>query len=170
MDRFQEAERLAAEGGLSFAEAMRMLAGADVTKDAVATSADPEWSRVVAGPWLAETLKGLRSPGGLDEGRSRCATCTARCGPTSRSASAGCTCSRSLGLGACLADDMGLGKTIQVLALLLVHAARAGRQAAAEPAGGAGLAARQLGGGDRALRAEAQGPDRASVGDAGRAS
>ena len=69
----------------------------------------------------------------------------------------------SLGLGACLADDMGLGKTIQVLALLLVlrrrHASGAredvrGDDAAHQPAGRAGIAAGQLGRGDRALRAE----------------
>ena len=71
-----------------------------------------------------------------------------------------------LGLGACLADDMGLGKTIQVLALLLVEKAACAR-APAEPAGGAGLAAGQLGGGDRALRPQPEGCDRASLGDAG---
>ena len=47
-----------------------------------------------------------------------------------------------LGLGACLADDMGLGKTIQVLSLLLVLEGPARCTAAAEPAGGAGIAAR----------------------------
>ena len=58
-----------------------------------------------------------------------------------------------LGLGACLADDMGLGKTIQVLSLLLVQRqAQKRRDAGALPAGGAGFAAGQLGGGNRALR------------------
>ena len=75
-----------------------------------------------------------------------------------------------LGLGACLADDMGLGKTIQVLSLLLVSQAPADGAAAAEPAGGAGLAAGQLGVGDRTLRAGVEGADRASIGAAGRAS
>ena len=69
MDRFREAEALAAQNGLSFAEAMRMLAGAAVTgEDPAATDAD--WSRVTAGPWLAETLKALRS-GGRRRSRSR---------------------------------------------------------------------------------------------------
>ena len=45
MARFQEAERLAAEGGLSFAEAMRLLAGADVTQE---RSRDRRRSRMVA--------------------------------------------------------------------------------------------------------------------------
>ena len=75
-----------------------------------------------------------------------------------------------LRLGACLADDMGLGKTIQVLSLLLVLKDERGRRAQAEPAGGAGLAARQLGRGDRALRAEPEGARGPSLGDAGRRS
>ncbi len=64
---------------------------------------------------------------------------------------------------------MGLGKTIQVLALLLVQRhAEPADAAAALPAGGAGLAAGQLGGGDRALRPRSAGADRASLGDDGR--
>ena len=58
-----------------------------------------------------------------------------------------------LGLGACLADDMGLGKTIQVLSLLLVLRSSAEAIRASRAPGRAGVAARQLGGGDRALRA-----------------
>ena len=49
------------KGGLSFGEAMRLLAGAHVPGDIVAASA-PDWSQVVAGPWLAQTLAGLRDP------------------------------------------------------------------------------------------------------------
>ncbi|MBI5525188.1 MAG: DEAD/DEAH box helicase [Deltaproteobacteria bacterium] len=120
MERFQEAERLAAAGGLSFAEAMRMLAGADVTKDGAAIGADPDWSRIVAGPWLAETLKGLRSPEGLakiDPGRKLRGTLR----PYQQVGVRWLHLLSKLGLGACLADDMGLGKTIQVLSLLLVQ-------------------------------------------------
>ena len=119
MGRFQQAERLAAEGGLSFAEAMRMLAGTDVTKDAVANGADPKWSRVLAGPWLSETLKGLRSPEALekvDPGRELHGTLR----PYQQVGVRWLHLLSRLGLGACLADDMGLGKTIQVLSLLLV--------------------------------------------------
>jgi non-specific serine/threonine protein kinase len=118
MSRFRQAERLAADGGLSFAEAMRMLTGAGVTEGG-ATGADPDWSRVVAGPWLAQVLKGLRSPDELDSvdpgselhGALR---------PYQEIGVRWLHLLSRLGLGACLADDMGLGKTIQVLALLLV--------------------------------------------------
>jgi superfamily II DNA or RNA helicase len=122
MSRFEKAERVASSNGLSFAEAMRMLAGADIAQGSEAERADPDWSRVVAGPWLAETLKGLRSPEGL-----------ARSGPAHELRGklrpyqeVGVRWLRllsRLGLGACLADDMGLGKTIQVLALLLAERA-----------------------------------------------
>jgi non-specific serine/threonine protein kinase len=120
MDRFRGAERLAAEGGLTFAEAMRTLAGANVTKDEAAAGVDPDWSRVIAGPWLAETLKGLRSPEGLakvDPGRELHGTLR----PYQHVGVRWLHLLSRLGLGACLADDMGLGKTIQVLSLLLVR-------------------------------------------------
>ncbi len=122
MARFQEAERLASERGLSFAEAMRMLAGADVGadgEDGGAAGADLDWSRVVAGPWLAETLAGLRAPDELakvNPGRELHGTLR----PYQEVGLRWLHLLARLGLGACLADDMGLGKTVQVLALLLV--------------------------------------------------
>ncbi len=119
MAQFQEAERIATKDGLTFAEAMRMLAGADVTEDAAAAGADPAWSRVVAGPWLAETLKGLRAPEELakiDPGRELRGTLR----PYQQVGVRWLHLLARLGLGACLADDMGLGKTIPVLWLLLL--------------------------------------------------
>jgi non-specific serine/threonine protein kinase len=119
MDRFQQAERLASRGGLSFAEAMRLLAGAQVGKDDGAAGADADWSSVVAGPWLSETLKGLRSPDALAEvepGRELRGTLR----PYQEVGVRWLHLLARLGLGACLADDMGLGKTLQVLSLLLV--------------------------------------------------
>ena len=127
MERFQQAERLATDAGLTFADAMRMLAGTDIAKDDHATGADPDWSRVVAGAWLAETLKGLRSPEGLagaDPGRELHGTLR----PYQQVGLRWLHFLSRLGLGACLADDMGLGKTIQVLALLLVQRALPGKK------------------------------------------
>ena len=125
MERFQEAERVAAKSGLGFAEAMRMLSGADIAKDGASDRADPGWSRVVAGLWLAETLKALRSPEGLakvDPGRGLHGTLR----PYQQVGVRWLHLLSRLGLGACLADDMGLGKTIQVLSLLLAYRAEAG--------------------------------------------
>jgi len=118
MERFREVERTAVERGLGFAEAMRLLAGAEVNSSETEV-ANTDWSQVVAGSWLQETLQGLRGPEGLaqiDPGQ-------ALQGTLRHYQQVGVRwlyLLARLGLGACLADDMGLGKTIQVLALLLV--------------------------------------------------
>lgn len=126
LDEFRAVETAAATDGLSFGEAMRLLAGAHVPGDVVAATA-PDWSLVVAGPWLAKTLAGLRDPAQLaklDPGAALKATLR----PYQQAGVRWLHLLSSLGLGACLADDMGLGKTMQVLALLLVMRARAGRE------------------------------------------
>ena len=118
IERFGEVERTAAKNGISFGEAMRMVAGADVGADGARGTSDPNWAQVVAGPWLAETLKGLRSPEGLtriDPG----AALHGNLRPYQQVGVRWLYLLTRLGLGACLADDMGLGKTIQVLSLLL---------------------------------------------------
>ena len=118
LDEFRAVEAAAAKGGLSFGEAMRLVAGAHVPGDTVADSS-PDWSHVVAGPWLAKTLAGLRDPdqlAQLDPGDALKATLR----PYQQAGVRWLHLLSSLGLGACLADDMGLGKTMQVLALLLV--------------------------------------------------
>ena len=123
MERFQEVERTAAEQGLPFAEAMRLLAGADISPDDVSPdgtiAGHIDWAQVVAGPWLAETLNGLRGPSGLaqvDPGEALKGVLR----PYQQVGLRWLYLLTKLGFGACLADDMGLGKTIQVLALLLV--------------------------------------------------
>jgi non-specific serine/threonine protein kinase len=97
---------------------MRLVAGVKLEEESVEAQ-DPDWSTVSAGPWLAETLKDLRSPEGLariDPGTALLATLR----PYQQAGVRWLYLLHRLGLGACLADDMGLGKTIQVLALLLV--------------------------------------------------
>jgi non-specific serine/threonine protein kinase len=115
---FGEIERKATDEGISFGEAMRMVAGTDVAADGDSASADAEWAHVAAGPWLAETLQGLRSPEGLariDPGPALRGTLR----PYQQAGLQWLYLLTNLGIGGCLADDMGLGKTIQVLALLL---------------------------------------------------
>jgi superfamily II DNA or RNA helicase len=118
MERFRAIERQATENGLPFAEAMRLIAGASLEGN-VEASGGPGWSEVVAGDWLAETLRGLRQPEGLarvDAGTALKTTLR----PYQQAGVRWLYLLTRLGLGACLADDMGLGKTIQTLALLLV--------------------------------------------------
>ncbi len=117
LKRFEAIGQAAAEHGLSFAEAMRLVAGA--TLDQAGDAADADWATISAGPWLAKTLQGLRQPEGLaqvDPGAELKATLR----PYQEAGLRWLYLLTRLRLGACLADDMGLGKTIQVLALLLV--------------------------------------------------
>ncbi len=119
LDHFQKIEQAAARNGLSFGEAMRMFAGADVAPDGATASADADWAQVVAGPWLRETLQGLRSPERL-AGAEPGAALRGTLRPYQEVGVRWLYFLSQLGLGGCLADDMGLGKTIQVLAVLLV--------------------------------------------------
>jgi non-specific serine/threonine protein kinase len=116
--RWKAAQRNAADG-LSFLEAMRLLAGADLADGKLETETDREWAGVRAGAWLAETLGELRGARGADQADPGEALRTAL-RPYQREGVRWLWLLSRLGLGGCLADDMGLGKTVQVLALLLL--------------------------------------------------
>jgi non-specific serine/threonine protein kinase len=119
LEQFEAIEARAGADGLSFGEAMRLLAGAAIAGDEAAARGDIDWSQTVAGPWLAQTLAALRHPDGLsrvDPGHLLHGTLRAY----QQTGVQWLHFLTRLGLGACLADDMGLGKTIQVLSLLLV--------------------------------------------------
>ena len=119
LDHWCNVQERAQAGGVSFAEAMRLLAGADLSglsNDGVA-EARPEWSEVVAGKWLTGKLDSLRSPQIRAEIESG-AGLSAELRPYQKFGVQWLWALRSLELGGCLADDMGLGKTIQVLAIL----------------------------------------------------
>ena len=120
LDHWEHVRREADTNGLSFLEGMRLLAGATETAAGDEPRAVEGWSRVEAGTWLAQTLDGLRGPGGLasvDPGADLHGTLR----PYQKVGVSWLSFASSLELGVCLADDMGLGKTIQVLALLLFH-------------------------------------------------
>jgi len=118
LDQWREVRAQALAGGVSFAEAMRLLSGAKLdVPESDEPDEGPAWSEVVAGGWLEAQLEALRSPqvmadiqagAGLD-GTLR---------PYQKAGVQWLWTLWSLGLGGCLADDMGLGKTIQVIALL----------------------------------------------------
>ena len=119
LDEFRAVEQAARETGLNFGEAMRLLAGANVSDAEPAHAAAPDWSHVAAGPWLAQTLQALRHPETLarvDPGDLLKTTLR----PYQQAGVRWLHLLSTLGLGACLADDMGLGKTMQVLALMLI--------------------------------------------------
>ncbi len=117
LDRYAEIERLARAEGISFGQAMRLIAGADIYAREAAPAAEA-WGEVKAGAWLAETLAACRRPEMLAAalpGKALKATLR----PYQEVGARWLGFLTRIGLGACLADDMGLGKTLQVIALLL---------------------------------------------------
>ena len=111
--------RQAGNGGVSFIDGMRLLAGAsaDLRHEGQAED-ERSWVNVTAGDAMREILAGMRRPGDLEPvAPGGALRGTLR--PYQRDGVAWLRFLTGLGLGACLADDMGLGKTIQVLALLL---------------------------------------------------
>ena len=120
LDRFETIERRAADEGLSFGEAMRLVAGAAIAEDGAAGRADADWSETVAGPWLAETLAALRRPSGtLDADPGKALQATLR--PLSEGRREVASAAGATGAGRLPRRRHGtFGKTIQILALLLV--------------------------------------------------
>ena len=117
LGHWRQVQAQAATDGVSFAEAMRLLAGADLTGTGQEVQADrPEWSEVIAGKWLTAQLDALRSPELLNT-IDHNAGLRAELRPYQKVGVQWLWTLYSLGLGGCLADDMGLGKTIQVIAL-----------------------------------------------------
>ena len=74
----------------------------------------------MAGPWLAETLRGLAPSRRRLRASTPAVRSRVRLRPYQQAGVQWLHLLARLRLGACLADDMGLGKTIQVLSLLLV--------------------------------------------------
>ncbi|HEY3490180.1 MAG TPA: DEAD/DEAH box helicase [Candidatus Deferrimicrobiaceae bacterium] len=129
LEQWRRVEAEAGDDGLSFAEGMRLLAGArrDLTGNDP-TLDETGWAFVSADDRLREMLAGLREP-------ARLAAATAGSGlqatlrPYQQTGLNWLWFLSELGLGACLADDMGLGKTIQVISLLLARKGPAGNRA-----------------------------------------
>jgi non-specific serine/threonine protein kinase len=116
--QWRKLRRQAAAEGVSFGEAMRLLAGALLgDKYEYAMDARADWSEVTAGPWLASRLEKLRSPQHQAAVEAD-AGLQASLRPYQKVGVQWLSTLRNLELGGCLADDMGLGKTIQVLGLL----------------------------------------------------
>ncbi len=106
--------------GLTFAEGMRLLAGAtaDLGPDKTLEE-EQQWSFVQPGRWLALLLDELRSPDSVkttEPGKALKASLR----PYQQTGVNWLWLLSQLGLGACLADDMGLGKTMQIISLLLI--------------------------------------------------
>ncbi|NLD92498.1 MAG: DEAD/DEAH box helicase [Fibrobacter sp.] len=111
IDLFEKAKLIAEKHNVSFAGAMKILAGVS------SNSAIPGMVEISYGEWMHQLMQKLTNPALLHETKaSTSLTATLR---TYQQHGLNWLCFlHELGLGICLADDMGLGKTIQVLALL----------------------------------------------------
>jgi non-specific serine/threonine protein kinase len=122
LEHWKRVEQTAKRDGVSFNEAMRMVAGGPAPEGSPGDVAETAraWTRVEPGPWMKGVLDGLRAPDALaavDVGKELRASLR----PYQRVGVQWLWWAHELGLGVCLADDMGLGKTLQVLALLLLR-------------------------------------------------
>ena len=119
LEQFEAVERRAATDGLSFGEAMRMLAGAGIAEDERRRSSRHRLERDRRRSLAGGDARRLARPGRAGACRSR-PSAARHAAALSAGGRAMAHLLAKLRLGACLADDMGLGKTIQVLSLLLV--------------------------------------------------
>lgn len=126
LDHWKQVEEVAGDG-LSFIEAMRLLAGAPRDLKEEDGEEQRQWAFVTAGRWLRSLLERLRDPSQADAARPS-SQFKAQLRPYQQVGVQWLWFVSELGLGACLADDMGLGKTIQVLGLLDILKRRAGRK------------------------------------------
>jgi non-specific serine/threonine protein kinase len=117
LEYWSEAKETSGGDGLSFIEAMRLLAGypsGSIRSDSEIEE-EERWFHPEAGQALEALLEKIRD---LDDSEPP-AELKATLRPYQIKGLTWLTLLSNLGLGACLADDMGLGKTMQVLALLL---------------------------------------------------
>ncbi len=123
LSHWKQVERQVKREGLSFAEGMRLLAGAFEHQTETSPEDVAEWSKVIEGPWLNEALSKLRYPEHQKDQNAQVILqkhLQADLRPYQQEGVQWLWWLYSLRLGGCLADDMGLGKTVQVLALLLL--------------------------------------------------
>ncbi len=125
--RYESVRSLAAEDGLSFAEALRLLATAPGDDDVGDGGTEP-WALASPGPWLADVLERLRTPEGRADSDPGAAL-HAELRPYQRAGVGWLWTLWTIGAGGCLADDMGLGKTVQVIALMVLVARQPGEGA-----------------------------------------
>jgi non-specific serine/threonine protein kinase len=120
LDHWKTLESARRDGGVSFAEGLRLLAGAQPGGGApeAAEAEVQAWSSVRAGEWLEKTLAELRAPAAAGDAVT-VPGLQAVLRPYQLAGVHWLRFLTKLRLGACLADDMGLGKTVQVLAALL---------------------------------------------------
>ena len=160
MQRFEAINQAAAGSGLPFAEAMRLMAGASLDEGDDADEA--VWAQLSAGPWLEETLRGLRQPEGLaqiDPGTDLKASLR----PYQQAGVRWLYLLTQLGLGRLPRGRHGTGQDHPGAGAAAGIEKRTCGNASPESSGGTGFADGQLGGRSRTLHTRPAVPDRAPV-------
>ena len=116
---YKDAQKLAAQEGLTLAEAMRLQLQSGIK---ILETADADVLEVENGEWLQSVFHRMTHPGQLPKVHTD-DRFKAKLRPYQQDGLRWLSELNGLGFGACLADDMGLGKTVQVLAFLNVLAA-----------------------------------------------
>ena len=127
LGQWEKAQKHAEALGIPLGEAMRLLAGVNLS-EASGEVEDPDapdwsdaWSDVVAGPWLQKQFQALRDAPPPAEAVAG-AGLRAVLRPYQERGVGWLLTLKGLRLGGCLADDMGLGKTVQALAVFCLAA------------------------------------------------
>jgi len=117
LSKWRDAQDLAKTDGISLANGLRLLAGADISGKNQLSSDERETCQFEASGELKKMLADLADPAGITLPALPDALAqTLR--PYQFDGVKYLWRTTSLGMGVCLADDMGLGKTLQLLALM----------------------------------------------------
>jgi SNF2 family DNA or RNA helicase len=120
---WKNVSKQAQEGGITFADSMRLMSGISHGSDQDQYIHVQE--RVVSGKWLKDILEEMRSPQvSNDIEKILDNQLQAKLRPYQLQGVSWLNLLNQLKLGAILADDMGLGKTLQVISLLLLKKQR----------------------------------------------
>ncbi|MBF0292710.1 MAG: DEAD/DEAH box helicase [Nitrospinae bacterium] len=121
LSKWKSVARSVKDGGVTFAEGMRWLAGVGEAMSDADTKDVQSLTRIIPGKWLTRTLEHIRSPeAGRLAGKILGANLKAELRHYQRQGVHWLSLLNQMRLGVILADDMGLGKTIQVISLLLL--------------------------------------------------
>ncbi len=115
---YEKAGKLAEQGGLTLAEAMRLQLQGSQELASVTIGDELE---VEHGQWLAAMFSKMSDPARLPKAQTSSGF-QAQLRPYQQDGVRWLCGLHSFGFGACLADDMGLGKTVQILAFLNIIA------------------------------------------------
>ena len=121
LSQWKTVARSAKDGGITFAEGMRWLAGVDGSMVGEDSKDIQSYTRVISGKWLNKALESMRSPQvnqQIEQTLKNDLKAVLR--PYQSQGVTWLNTLYHMQLGAVLADDMGLGKTIQVISLLLL--------------------------------------------------